>query len=189
MDRVMVKVDDQLSVLSTEEAIEENFSASAAAAEALLKQIRPKFSHIVADVPRVLTPYTRHALAHSDHIVCVTEYTITGLRESLRYLEYCRDVLKVPVPLFVANRVGMAGKHQIPQAEFEKGLGQKIEFSIPFVLDAHAAATAGELLVETAKNAPASKALHALAAHFVEGADVKAAETKKGMMGFLKGKK
>jgi pilus assembly protein CpaE len=189
MDRVMVRLDDQLSILSTEESLEENVSASAAAAEALFKQTRPKFSHIVVDVPRTLSPYTRYALGHSDHIVCVTEYTIMGLRESLRYLEYCRDVLKVPPPIFVASRVGMAGKHQMPNAEFEKGLGHKIAYSVPFILDAHAAATAGELLVETTKNAPAIKALNALAAQFVEGAQAKELPTKKGLLGIIKGGK
>ena len=97
-------------------------------------------------MPRFLSPYTRHALGQADHIICVTEYTIMGLRESLRYLEYCRDVLKRPA-IFVGNRTGMAGKHQMPQEEFEKGLGQKIACNIPFVIDAHAAATAGERLI------------------------------------------
>jgi pilus assembly protein CpaE len=191
MDRVMVKLDEQLSILSTEEGLEDNIAASQAASEALMKQTRPKFSHIVIDVPRHLSPYTRHALGHADHIVCVTEYTIMGLRESLRYLEYCRDMLK-RTPVFVGNRTGMAGKHQMPQAEFEKGLGVKIAYNIPFVIDAHAAATAGELLAETAKNSPATKALHALAAQFVDGAEAKEKESagkSKSLLGFLKGGK
>jgi pilus assembly protein CpaE len=189
MDRVMVRMDEYLSILSTEESLEENVSASAAAAEALFKQTRPKFSHIVVDVPRTLSPYTRYALGNSDHIICVTEYTIMGLRESLRYLEYCRDILKVRPPIFVASRTGMAGKHQMPNAEFEKGLGHKVDFNVPFILDAYAAATAGELLAETTKNAPVLKALHALAAHFVDGAETKEPKAKKGLMGVLKGGK
>jgi Flp pilus assembly CpaE family ATPase len=190
MDRVMVRLDEHLSILSTEEGLEENIGASAAAAEALFKQTRPKFSHIVVDVPRTLSPYTHHALGNADYIVFVTEFTIMGLRESLRYFEYCRDILKSRTPIFVASRVGMAGKHQMPQAEFEKGLGQKITFSIPFVLDAHAAATAGELLTETTKNAPVIKALQSLAEHFVEGAESKAPPPKaKGLMGLIKGGK
>ncbi len=75
----------------------------------------------------------------------------------------------------------------MPQAEFEKGLGQKVAYLVPFVLDAHAAATAGELLVETVKNSPATKALHALAAHFVEGAEIKKSPAKaKDFLGFMK---
>ncbi len=178
LDRVMVRIDDYLSILSTEESLEEDIAASDVAAESLFKQIKPKFSHIVVDVPRTLTPFTRHALKHSDHIICVTEYTIMGLRESLRYLEYCRDVLKVGAPIFVANRVGLAGKHQLPQAEFEKGLGLKMEYNIPFVLDAQIAATAGEVLAETTKNTPATKVMHALAERFVEGLEPKAPPKK-----------
>lgn len=191
MDRVMVRMDEQLSILSTEESFDENITPSAAAAEALFKQTRPKFSHIVVDVPRTLSPYTRYALGHADHIICVTEFTIMGLRESLRYFEFCRDALKTKPPIFVASRTGMAGKHQVPQPEFEKGLGQKVEYNIPFNLDAHAASTSGELLAETTKNAPIIKALQSLAAHFVDGAQTAAgdAPAKKGLMGLIKGGK
>lgn len=186
MDRVMVKIDENLSILSTEEGVDEHIAPTAAAAEALLKQTRPKYSHIVVDVPRALTPFTRFALGNSDHIICVTELSLLGLRESLRYLEYCRDVLKVPPPIFVANRVGVAGKHQMPLSEFEKGLTAKINYSIPLVLDAHAASTAGQVLVETAKNSPAVKVLQALATSFVPEAGDKKTAKSGGMFSFLK---
>ncbi len=190
IDRVMVKVDDNLSILSTEESIEDTITATEAAAEALFKQTQPKFSYIIIDLPRVLSPFTRYALAHSDHVICVTEYTIAGLRESLRYLEYCRDILKIAPPVFVANRVGLAGKHQMPKDEFEKGLGQKIKFDIPFVLDAHAAATVGEVLAETAKNIPATRVLHLLAEHFTGSAAEQKPKTKlDSILALLKGGK
>lgn len=166
VDRVMVRVDDHLSIMSAEEALEENINASEVSAETLLKQCRSKFSHIVIDLPRTLTPFTRHAITHADHVICVTEYSMAGLRESLRYLEYCRNVLKIKAPVFVANKIGLAGKHQMPQSEFEKGLGMKVAFNVPFVLDAYAAATSGEVLAETAQNLPATKVLQSLAAHF-----------------------
>lgn len=187
MDRVMVRLDDYLSILSTEEPLEENLVSNDAAATALFKQTRPKFSHIVVDVPRVLTPFTRAALKQADHIVCVTELTITGLREALRYLEYFRNHLKVAPPVFVANKVGLAGRHQMPQVEFEKGLGAKIDFAIPFVIEAHAAATAGEVLVQTSKSLPATRALHSLAGHFTVNDGQLAPEAKtKGLLGLLK---
>lgn len=187
LDRVMVKLDDQLSILSTEEGMEENITPNEGAVNALFTQTRPKYTQIVVDVPRFLTPFTRLALSSADHIVCVTELSLMGLRESLRYLEYCRDVLKVAPPIFVANKVGVAGKHQMPQSEFEKGLGAKIDFTVPLVPDAHAASTAGQVLVETAKNSPAVKALAALAARFVEGAEEKLGKQKSGgKLSFLK---
>jgi Flp pilus assembly CpaE family ATPase len=113
-----------------------------------------------------------------------------GLRESLRYLEYCRDILKVPVPIFVANRVGVAGKHQMPQSEFEKGLGAKIDYVIPLVMDAHAAATEGKVLAEKTKNSPAVKAFRALAERFAAGAEVvNKKQEKPGLLSFMKKEK
>jgi pilus assembly protein CpaE len=168
LDRVMVRVDDYLSILSTEENLAETITASESAAEVLFKLCRQKFQYIIIDLPRVLSPFTRYALNHADQVLCVTEYSIPALRESLRYLEYCRDTLKVKPPVFLANRVGLAGKHQMTQEEFEKGLGAKIMFNVPFVLDAHAAATSGDVLAETAQNAPATKVLTALSEYFAE---------------------
>jgi pilus assembly protein CpaE len=173
IDRVMVKIDENLSILSTEEAIDEYITPTEAASEALLNQTKLKFSHVIVDLPRQLSAFTRHAIKHADYVICVTEYTIMGLRESLRYLEYCRDILKITPPIFVANRVGLSGKHQMPQAEFEKGLGAKISYNIPFVLNAYAASTAGEVLSEATKNGSASKILQAIAEHFVEGENSK----------------
>jgi len=167
MDRVMIKIDEYLSVLSTEEALDDNIVIGESAAEALFQQVRSKFSFVIIDLPRTISSFTRYALKNSDHVVCVSEYNIMGLRESLRYLDFCKDNLQTSPPVFIANRVGLAGKHQMPQAEFEKGLGQKIDFNIPFALDANAASISGEVFAETAKNAPATRALHAIAAHFV----------------------
>lgn len=190
IDRVMVRADDNLSILSAEEPLEENIQGNQAAAETLLKQIKQKFSYIIIDLPRILSPFTRAALTNATDIICVTEYNIYGLRESLRYLEYCRDVLKIKPPVFVANRIGLAGKHQMPQEEFEKGLGAKILYNIPFVLDAHAAATAGDVLAESAQNTPAVKVLHQLAEHFAEGVVTdKKSQKPAGFLSFLKGKK
>lgn len=190
IDRVMIRVDEHLSILSTEEALEENLTSSEGAAANIIKQIRPKFSHILIDLPRTLNPFTRYTITHADDVVCVTEYTIAGLRESLRYLEYCRDVLKRKPPIFVANRVGLAGKHQMPQEEFEKGLGQKVAFNIPFILDAHAAATSGEVLAEIApKNAPAVKMLHTLSGHFMDGLEAAEQKPAKSLLSMLKGGK
>lgn len=168
VDRVTVRVNDKLSIMSTEEPMDENIVPHEMAAEGLFKQCRLKYQYIVVDLPRTLSLFTRHAITHADHVVCVTEYTIAGLRESLRYLEYCRDVLKVKPPVFVANRVGLAGKHQMPQDEFEKGLGAKVSFNIPFILDAYASATSGEVLAEIGHTSPAVKTLVALTEHFAE---------------------
>lgn len=187
IDRVMVKMDDQMSILSTEEGLEEHIAPTEAAAEALFKQTRQKFSYVVVDVPRSLTPFTRAALAKADHVICVTELSLMGLRESLRYLEYFRDILKIQPPLFVANRVGVAGKHQMPVSEFEKGLGVKLSYSVPLVLDAHASSTAGQVLAETSKNSPAVKVFSALAAHFMPEDDSNKKQVKSGgIFSFLK---
>ncbi len=79
----------------------------------------------------------------------------------------------------------------MPQEEFEKGLGQKVVFNIPFILDAHAAATSGEVLAEIApKTQPAVKVLHALSEYFTENrVEDKKPSKLENIFSLLKGEK
>ncbi|MEI7668788.1 MAG: hypothetical protein WCJ33_01740, partial [Pseudomonadota bacterium] len=117
----------------------------------------------------------------------VTEYNILGLRDSLRYFEYFRDILKSKLPIFIANNVGKAGKYQMPQEEFEKGLGSKILFNIPFGQEVYETATSGEVMAENKKNSPISKALQQIA-DYLSNHEVSSNQTKSNLFSFLKGK-
>jgi pilus assembly protein CpaE len=172
LDRVMARYDDMLSILSTEEPLEDQITPGEKAAEALLKQIRLKFATILIDLPRHLSPFTRYALKASDHILCVTELSVAGLREALRYLDYCRDVLKASTPIFIGNRHGAMGKYNMPPQEFEKGLGAKLACVLPHAAEACKASMNGQVLAEAARGSAVARHLQTLAARFLpEGAN------------------
>lgn len=190
LDRVMVKYDEHLSILSAEEPLEEMIISNEAAAEALLNETRAKFSHIIVDVPRQMSPFTRHALKISDYIIVITETTMPGLRDALRLYDYFRDTLKLPTPMFIANREGVAGKYHMKRGDFEKGLNAKLSHVLPFVLEAYASTNAGEVLVETAKSSPVIKIVKEIANQFVDaGATDNNAPAAKNWMNLFKGKK
>ena len=189
MDRVMVRYDDNLSILSAEEPLEEMIISSEAASEALIRETRKKFSHVIIDVPRQMSPFTRHVLKTSDTVIVLTETTVPGLRDALRLSDYFKDHLKIRQPLFVANREGVAGKHHMSKSDFEKSLGAEISYVIPFVMDVYGATNTGEALLESSKNAPVVKVIVQLVARFVDGADIHEAKPKKDWLSLLKGGK
>jgi Flp pilus assembly CpaE family ATPase len=73
--------------------------------------------------------------------------------------------------LVVANRVGgVAG--EVGQPDFERGIGAKIAFSVPFDAKAAIAAAQGaKALIEVARNGKTVDELHNLAAGLAGGAE------------------
>lgn len=133
IERVMSKPNKYLSILSSEESLQDKFPIHEEASDALLKEMREKFDVIVLDVPRHLNDFSRKCLAMADHVVLVTELTLLNLRDTLRMNDLIRESLKMKQPpLIVANRVGLAPKMAVKQADFEKGIGSKVDFMIPF---------------------------------------------------------
>ncbi len=167
LDRVMVKHSPDLAILSAEEAFSETLASSASAAEALIQGVRQKYSHIIIDLPRTVSPLTRSILAQADRIVLVSELSLLSLRDLLRLRDYITGELNRPEPIVVANREGLAGKHDLKKSAFEKNYGRAIDIHLPCMMEAFSAAAAGEMLVETARNSAGMAALQQLAEKFL----------------------
>lgn len=191
LDRVMVTYNDKLSLLGAEEPLKENINTKAQAAEVLLQRAKEKYPYIVIDLPRTLNPYTRAVLTQATHTVLVTEPTLLSLRDLLRLRDLIKDVMKKPDPIVVANREGLASKHEMNKADFEKHYGQNISLHIPCMMEAFAASANGELLIETSKNSAGLAALNQLAKMILgedAEAEAKPAKPAKRFGGLLKGK-
>lgn len=190
MDRMMVKCSDHLAILAAEESLDQTVHAQEAAADRLIGEARLRHDFLVIDLPRALTPFARRALAQADTALVVTELHLAGLRDALRLHDLFRDALKIAPPAFVANRTGLAPKHEMPKGEFEKGLGGKIAFSIPFEPACYGAGDAGKVLVESAKTSAAAKALRAIASSFLDGDETAddASTKRRGVFSLLKRK-
>jgi pilus assembly protein CpaE len=186
LERVMMKASDRLSILSAEEPLGEQIHLHAHAGELLLAGLREKFPMIVLDLPRQFTPLTRYALAEADQVVIVTEPGILPLRDALRLRDLLVDQLKRPAPLYIVNREGLAGKHEVPRAEFAKHLGAPVALHVPFNAEIIALTARGDTLLEDAKLADGLRKL----AQQLSGGEA-AATTKKtgGLAGLLKGRK
>lgn len=166
MDRVMLKYNEHLSILSSEEPFDEQVIISPGAAEALLKQTRQKFDIIIADLPRELSDFTQTFLREADHVIVITELSLPGLRDAMRLSDYLTKHLKVKDLHFAANRQGMIPKFEMPVAEFEKSLKATLKVNIPFDLDAYGKMASGELPIDARSPGALAKALFVLAETF-----------------------
>lgn len=164
LDRIMLRINDSLHVLSAEEPLKENISNKTEAANVLLSRVREKYDYILIDMPRSMNPLTREILVQTDKMLVITEMTLLSLRDAMRMHDFFKDTLRKPLPLLIANRVGIAGKNEIPKADYEKHYGHPIDVSIPYVIEAFSASGEGDLLLKRSKHAPLIAAYHSLAA-------------------------
>lgn len=135
LDRVMAKVGSHLSVLSAEESLAEKLAINEHAAEPLLRELREKYDYVVLDVPRHMNHFIHTCLKQAEHPILVTELSLLCLRDTLRLQDAMRDTWKNKPPIVVANRMGLATKHEVPAPDFEKGANVKVNVKVPFTPD------------------------------------------------------
>jgi len=188
IERVMIKLRKNLSVLSAEEALHDHLVPHAQAAESLLTELRTKFGVILLDIPRHLTAHTMDFLKKADQIVLVGEPTLLSLRDCLRLCDMIRDTLKVSPPVVVVNRIGMAPKLEMQVADFEKGINAKVSTRILFAPDIFMQ-VGGDIPAVKMKSHPTIKPLYALATQLVPEVKQKiTAPSKKGFSLFKRKK-
>lgn len=188
LERVMVKLEKQFGVLSAEEPLETNIHYHDGTADTLLASVRQNYSYVIADVPRALTPLARGTLQRADQVLLITELELAALRDTLRMLDFLKDVLKAKPPVLVANRVGLSKHFEMAKGDFEKGAGIKVAAQIPFVAEAYGAIASGKMLSAVAKG-PASAAIHAIIGHFAPAVGAAEDKSKPKILSFLKGNK
>ena len=176
LERCLVRDAPRLAILSAEEPFDDGRVLDAGAATVLLDELRQTFDCIVVDLPRLLTPFNRTVLAAADDIVLITSASLAGLRDAIRWLEYFAGVADRAVVRVVLGPA--AAGSALPQAEFEKNLGHKIDLVIPHdAIGAAAAANAGKAIVDIAPHGPVAKAITELTVLLGHAAAVPVAST------------
>jgi len=132
LDRTMVKYSDTLHVLSAEENVEDDIFVDTQSVEILMRELRTKFHYVIVDLPRHASAAELSVLDDSSNLMLVTDMSLAGMRDSLRYTQGLPARNAACQVTLVANRVGEHKHGEIPQAEFEKGIGRKIGSVLPF---------------------------------------------------------
>jgi pilus assembly protein CpaE len=186
----MINESDMFSVLSAEEAMDENIHIDNGAIAALLKEMRASYGTIIVDLPRHHMATQKRLLSLAHEIVIVTEMTLVGIRDTLRIRTSLKSLGYPAAVTVVASKVGAQRPAAVDEPTFSKGAQCNIDFTI---CDDHknitAASNAGKVLPMVASDAQVTKNLRALAKHVAgmsEGED----KTEGGWLkSFLSGKK
>jgi pilus assembly protein CpaE len=178
----MIHQSDRLRILGAEESLEDEIDIGPAGLQALLANLGETCEVVVVDTPRRADRLTRDVLARAEMAIVVTDLSLAGMRDTQRLLALLKTLRPQGGVLVVANRVGgVAG--EVPQAEFERGVGAKLDIVVP--ADAKAAVAAAEQarpLVAAAKASPAAAELRRVAARFTGEPDAPAAEPQKASL-------
>ncbi len=158
LERCLVRDDPRLAILSAEEPFDDAGECDPSAATILLEELKQTFESVVIDLPRALTPINRAILAAADDIVLVTSPTLVGLRDAIRWLEHFATVADRATVRVVQGPAPPGAA--LPQIEFEKNLGRKIDLVIPYdAASAASAANSGKTICDIAPHSAVAKAI------------------------------
>lgn len=160
-----VKESENLYVLCAEDPLEDHQSYSTEALEALLDELCQNFDTVVIDMPRAAAVERWKALSGAEQLFIVTDYSLSGMRDTGRLVELAKSSLQDVKISVVVNRAGNERKSELPKREFERGFEGSIEYIIPEDTKAVTlSAQSGKALGNVAKKSKVTVALRKLCA-------------------------
>lgn len=141
MDRVLVQHSERLFVLSAEESPDEALLLDYGAVDLLMTELRNKFHYVVVDLPRATSACTQQVLQSATDLLLVTDLSLAGMRDTMRITGTLPTTNASCNAVLVVNRAGEHKQGEMPRAEFEKGVGRKLDLVLPFDAKTVAAAT------------------------------------------------
>lgn len=147
LDRVMVKQSDKLMILGAEEPLEEDADFDPAALDAVLRNLRQRFHYVVMDLPRRPGILYRQILERAEIQIILSTPTLPALRDAMRISRLIGREDMGQRALMVNNHLAPSAQGEIPRADFEKTIGRRVDYELPFSRQAMAADNGGEMLV------------------------------------------
>jgi pilus assembly protein CpaE len=141
MDRVLVQHSERLFVLSAEESPDEPLLLDYSAVDLLMTELRNKFHYVIVDLPRSPNACTQQIVQTATDLLLVTDLSLAGMRDTMRITGILPTMNASCNTVLVVNRAGEHKQGEMPRAEFEKGVGRKLDLVLPFDAKTVAAAT------------------------------------------------
>lgn len=131
IERAMVKVNDNLTILGSEMPFEETFEADPAALNNLVIVLKKKSSYLMVDLPRGLAGQHSHVLEESNDILLVTELALAATRDTIRFLGFLKNVAPKANIHVVVNYGHGVGIEEVSLKDFETSIEAKINWILP----------------------------------------------------------
>jgi pilus assembly protein CpaE len=138
---VLVQHSERLFVLSAEESPDETLLLDYGAVELLMTELRNKFHYVIVDLPRTPNPSTQQITQSATDLLLVTDLSLAGMRDTMRITGTLPTINASCNAMLIVNRAGEHKQGEMPRAEFEKGVGRKLDLVLPFDAKTVAAAT------------------------------------------------
>jgi pilus assembly protein CpaE len=150
IERVMIRVTDNLRILAAEAAIAVPQYVDTGAIDMLFYELRRKFAWILVDLPRFVTPSQRVVLAAASRVILLCERSLAGLRDTLRLQALVRE--QAPQTQLLLVETGAHGdRATIGTSQFEQAIGASFDGSLSYnPKAAGAAANVGQPLIAAA---------------------------------------
>jgi pilus assembly protein CpaE len=164
LDRLFIKIDGKLSLLSGPGGVTRDASIAPGAVEAIMLALRAGVPRIVLDLPLVWSSWVKSALLNADRVVITAEPELAGLRNAKLILDMLKTMRPNDLPpLLVLNRVGVTKRPEISPADFAKAAGIELSAVIPHDPQAFGAAlNNGKMLLDMAPKSKAAEPLRRL---------------------------
>jgi pilus assembly protein CpaE len=141
MDRVLVQHSERMFVLSAEESPDETLLLDYGSVELLMTELRNKFHYVIVDLPRSPNACTQQIVQSATDLLLVTDLSLAGMRDTMRITGTLPTNNASCNMVLIVNRAGEHKQGEMPRAEFEKGIGRKLDLLLPFDAKTVAAAT------------------------------------------------
>ena len=122
-DRLLVKCDEHLSLLTAPATLGKSYDFDETAFERMLEIARANATSVVLDVPHMWTGWSRRTLVAADEVVIVAAPDLASLRNAKSLVEFLIQARPNDAPpKLVLNPVGVAKRPEIKTADFAAAL-------------------------------------------------------------------
>ncbi|MBT4005742.1 MAG: hypothetical protein HN658_05325 [Rhodospirillales bacterium] len=132
LERVGVPVGKNLSLFATEMPLSNVAPLQAAAVNVLFEEMLSTRSRVIADIPANILVAEPQLMGEADQIVLVTDLSLSGMRDTLRFKKLVEEITSADKICLVANASRPSPNDTLPKGEFEKAVGLKFSCEVPF---------------------------------------------------------
>lgn len=132
LERVMIRMNDHLSIISAEEHLSSDVHFTSEAAEALVPVLKERFAYSFLDISHHFNAFSLKAACLCDQLFVISPLNLQGLRDAMRLNDWLKEKCNITHQKFISNKIGMMSKHEILKGDFEKSLGEKLVCQLPF---------------------------------------------------------
>lgn len=144
MERTLTQIGGRLFLLSAEVGLEEDFPLDPQAVGALLDALRHHFHYVIVDLPARGGAVARAVVERSDTVNVVADSSVCAARETGRLMALAAGRDGESRLALLLNAPWQPAKGEVRKADFERAVGRRPSYVLPFDPSLAAAENLGE---------------------------------------------